>query len=109
LLVVLAHLLLHRPELFLLPVEEVVTQVRQMAQTVDQVVAVATVLVLVEQVIHLQQVLVRAIMAAQQEISPELVYPVVVVVALLVQEPMVFKSLPETVVLELQTPYPVLQ
>jgi hypothetical protein len=80
-----------------------------MAQTVDQVVAVATVLVLVEQVIHLQQVLVRAIMAAQQEINPELVYPVVVVVALLVQEPMVFKSLPETVVLELQTPYPVLQ
>jgi hypothetical protein len=100
---------LHRPELFLLPVEEVVTQVRQMAQTVDQVVVVATVLVLVEQVIHLQQVLVREIMAAQQEINPELVYPVVVVVALLVQEPMVFKSLPETVVLELQTPYPVLQ
>jgi hypothetical protein len=93
--------------------EGVVIQARQMAQTVDQVVAVATVLVLVGlvfiRVLHLFQAQDKGTVAAQQEINPELVYPVVVVVALLVQEPMVFKSLPETVVLELQTPYPVLQ
>ncbi|NBS80113.1 hypothetical protein EBS57_10070 [bacterium] len=59
--------------MFLLPVEEVVTQALQTVQAVGQVVVVATVLVLVDQVIHLQQVLVRAIMAAQQVNNPELV------------------------------------